>query len=159
MRYKKTLLSLGLLLIISGIQAQQTTLATGGNTSGIGGSSSYSIGQILYSTNTDTNGSEAQGVQQPYEFSIITGINKTDINLELFVYPNPTTNFLKLKVENQQFESLSFQLFDVQGKLVENNKLTSNTTTINLEALPKSTYFLYIIENNQLIKTFKIIKN
>jgi len=66
---------------------------------------------------------------------------------------------LKLKVENQQFESLSFQLFDVQGKLVENNKLTSNTTTINLEALPKSTYFLYIIENNQLIKTFKIIKN
>ena len=159
MRYRKIQLSFGFLLILNGIQAQQTTLPTGGNTSGIGGSSSYSVGQILYSTNIGANGSEAQGVQQPYEISITTGINKTDINLELLVYPNPTTTFLKLKVENQQVESLSFQIFDMQGKLVENNKLTSNTTTINLEALPKSTYFLNITDNNQLIKTFKIIKN
>jgi hypothetical protein len=159
MRYKTTLLSLGLLLITSGIQAQQTTLATGSNNSGIGGSSSYSIGQIISSTITNSNGSVAQGVQQPYEFSITTGVNRSTINLELFVYPNPTTSILKLKVRNQQFESLSFQLFDMQGKLIENNKLKSTTTTINLEALPKSIYFLNVTDNNQLIKTFKIIKN
>lgn len=159
MRYRKVQLSILFLLITIGIQAQETTLSTGGNNSGSGGSSSYSIGQILYTTNTDTNGFVAQGVQQPYEISITTGINKTNFNLELFVYPNPTTSILKLKVGNQPFENLSFQLFDIQGKLIENNKLMKNTTTINLEALPKSTYFLNVTDNNKLIKTFKIIKN
>ena len=38
--------------------------ASGGDASGIGGSSSYSIGQVFYSNYIGLNGSEAQGVQQ-----------------------------------------------------------------------------------------------
>ncbi|MGD0341661.1 MAG: hypothetical protein ABSA76_08155, partial [Bacteroidales bacterium] len=56
------------------IHAQSTITTSGGNASGSGGSASYTIGQVVYSTITGTNGSSAQGVQQPYEISIITGI-------------------------------------------------------------------------------------
>ena len=76
MRIKKlkliTLLLLGVGL--TGLQAQQAIPASGGNASGSGGSASYSVGQVIYSKNTGTNGSVAQGIQQPYEIMVVTGI-------------------------------------------------------------------------------------
>jgi hypothetical protein len=56
--------------------AQETATGTGGDATGTGGTSSYSVGQILYTTNTGTNGSINQGVQQPYEISIVTEIEE-----------------------------------------------------------------------------------
>jgi hypothetical protein len=45
--------------------------------------------------NAGTNGTAAQGVQQPYEISVVTAIEKAlDILLEMVVYPNPATDFV-----------------------------------------------------------------
>ncbi len=84
------------------IQAQNTIPASGGNASGGGGTVSYSVGQIVYTTNTSvSSGSVAQGVQQPFEISVITAIEQAeDITLVCSVYPNPASDFLTLKVEN-----------------------------------------------------------
>ena len=139
--------------------AQEAAVATGGDATGAGGSSSYSVGQVVYTTNTGSNGSVAQGVQQPYEISITTGMDVKTIQLEMVVYPNPTTDFLKLKVENGVYENASFQLYDVQGKMVETKQLIENTTTIKMISYPKGIYFLKVADNNMVIKTFKIIKN
>ena len=160
MKNKKTIMSVMFLLLgLGGIHAQENAVATGGEATGTGGSSSYTVGQVVYTTNTGTNGSVAQGLQQPYEISTTVGINETTIQLELSVYPNPTTNYLQLKVESEKLENLNFQLIDLQGKVIENKKVTATTSTINLESLRKATYFLTVTDNNQLIKTFKIIKN
>ena len=139
--------------------AQKNTVASGGNATGNGGSTSYSVGQVLYTTNTGANGSVAQGVQQPYEITVIAGVNETAIHLKLSVYPNPATNYIQLKVENEKLESLTYQLIDLQGKVINTEKVTASNTTIIMEALPKAIYLINIIKNNQLIKTFKIIKN
>jgi len=80
--------------------AQKNTVASGGNASGSGGSASYAVGQVVYTTNTGINGSVAQGVQQPYEISTTVGINETTIHLGMSVYPNPTTDYLQLKVKS-----------------------------------------------------------
>jgi len=150
------LLSLGL---IKG-QAQEAVPTSGGDASGGGGTVSYSVGQIVYSTNTGTNGSITQGVQQPYEISIITGLEDSkEINLSFFIYPNPTTDYLKLNIGNYKMEGLSYQLYDINGKLLENNKTEEVETTISMKNLAASSYFLKVIENNNEIKTFKIIKN
>jgi len=78
MRYKKAKLIAAFLLGIglTGLQAQESVTASGGNASGAGGTVSYSVGQVVYKTNTGSNGSEAQGVQQPYEISVIIGIEE-----------------------------------------------------------------------------------
>ena len=158
MRHKKIITSATFLLLGLGvINAQETVTAAGGEATGTGGTASYSVGQVVYTTNTGTNGSVAQGVQQPYEISVITGINETAINLEMIVYPNPTTNYLNLKVEDNV--NLSYQLYDLQGKVIENKKVTADNTTIKMEALPKATYFLRVTDNNKIAKTFKVIKN
>ena len=101
MQQKKLKFSTVFLFIIglTGLQAQSTIPASGGNASGIGGSVSYSIGQVVYTKFTGTNGSSTQGVQQPFEISVITGIEEArDISLEIVVFPNPATDFIKLVV-------------------------------------------------------------
>jgi hypothetical protein len=163
MRYTKLKTAIFFFFIgIGGLQAQETVPASGGNATGSGGSSSYTVGQVVYTTNTGTNGSISQGVQQPFEISIVTGVDETTINLEMAVYPNPTTNFLSLKVDastSLNNQNLSYQLFDLQGKVIENKRVTASNTTIRMEALPKAIYFLKVIKDQQLIKTFKVIKN
>jgi len=162
MQHKKLLLSVVLLigLGLSGLQAQEAIPASGGNASGSGGTTSYTVGQVVYTTNTGTNGSVAQGVQQPYEISVVSGIEQAkDINLICSAYPNPTTDFLTLNVENYDNENLSYQLFDISGKLLENKKLTSNETTISMTNIVSAIYFLKVMENQIEVKTFKIIKN
>jgi hypothetical protein len=153
----RTLTTLVALICSVGLHAQESPTATGGKATGTGGTASYSVGQVVYTTATGTNGSVAQGVQQPYEISTTLGINETSINLELSVYPNPTTDYLTLKVDDHS--NLNYQVYDLQGKVIENNKVTTSITTISMEALPKAIYFLNVTKNNQIVKTFKIIKN
>ena len=76
MKHKKTIVSISFLLlgIIGGLHAQESPTAAGGEATGTGGTSSYSVGQVVYTTATGTNGSLAQGVQQPYEISVTNSI-------------------------------------------------------------------------------------
>ena len=164
MKNKKTKLSALLLLGIgfNQVYAQQATTASGGDASGSGGSVAYSVGQIVYTTYTGSNGSVAQGVQQPYEISITTGLLETDIKLNLSAYPNPTTNYLMLQIDasaSLSNQSMSYQLYDISGKLLESNTIVASSTTITMEALPTATYLLKVTQNNKEVKTFKIIKN
>jgi len=160
---QKKLKFCALLFLISGLttlQAQETIPATGGNASGSGGSVSYSVGQVVYTTNTGTNGSVAQGVQQPYEISVVTAIEEaTGINLSVSVYPNPAKDYLTLKIEELDLSNLSFQLNDIRGKLLQNEKITGNQTSVVVSNLAPGTYFLNIIQGNNVVKTFKVVKN
>jgi hypothetical protein len=146
-------------LILTGINAQETILTSGQEASGIGGSSSASIGQVLYTTNIGSSGSVAQGVQQAYEISTTIGIEETSIQLVCTAFPNPTLDNLLLTVENNLNDDLSYQLFDLNGRLVEANSIHSENTTISMESLPPAGYFLKVKKDNSEIKTFKIIKN
>ncbi len=78
--------------------AQQAVPASGGDAVGSGGSSSYTVGQVLYTTNSGANGSVAQGIQQPYEISTLVGLEVTEINLKLSAYPNPTNYVVDNKI-------------------------------------------------------------
>ena len=147
------------LIFSVGLHAQETVPATGGDATGAGGSSSYTVGQVVYIKNTGTNGSVAQGVQQPYEISISVGIEVTAINLELVAYPNPTNNALTLNIVNYNNEKLTYQLYDMQGKLLDSKQVVDSSTTIGMQELPVSTYLLNVLDNNALIKTFRIVKN
>jgi hypothetical protein len=163
-RHKKVKLCAILLfgLGLTGLHAQEAIPASGGNASGSGGSSSYSVGQMVYTTNTGTNGSVAQGVQQPFEISVVTGIDEAkDITLQCMAFPNPTIDNLNLKVDASttlSIQSLSYQLFDLNGKLLESKKVEDSETRIAMSNLIPATYFLKVIQNNKEIKTFKIIK-
>jgi hypothetical protein len=150
------LLGLGL----TGLQAQTSVNATSGNASGSGGSVSYSIGQVVYTTNTGTSGSVAQGVQQSYEISVVTAIEEAKgINLSVSAYPNPATDYLILEVKDFELSTLHFHLYDMSGKLLQTQKITGSQTNIVMSNLVPATYFVKVIQGNKEVKTFKIVKN
>ncbi|HNY58192.1 MAG TPA: T9SS type A sorting domain-containing protein [Bacteroidales bacterium] len=162
MQHKRLKLSvvffLGLGLM--GLQAQKSVNSTGGNASGSGGSASYSVGQAVYTSNTETGGTVAQGVQQPYEIWVETTIEEAKgINLLVTAYPNPTTDYLTLRIDEFDISDLSYQLYDMQGKLLRNEKVTSNQTRIVMSNLAPATYSVKVVQGNKEIKTFKIVKH
>jgi hypothetical protein len=146
-------------LINNSFLAQESVNTAGGNTSSTSGSVSYSIGQPFYINYFGTSGNVAQGVQQPYEISIALGLKDTSIDLEMSIYPNPTANLLKLTSQNKNIEGLGYVLYDIKGKVIKNNKITSSNTVISMATLPKAIYFLKVTDNQKKLKTFKIIKN
>ena len=159
-RNKRVLLTAIMLLGLCGLtslQAQET-FATAGSTSG---TMSYTVGQTVYTTEIDINGNSiTQGVQQPYEISVITGIPEANgINLSVSAYPNPTTYNLTVKVEDYKTANLQYVVFDTYGKLLQAVKATGSETQIEISNLPAATYFLKVLENQKEIKVFKIIKN
>ncbi len=158
----KLKLSLYLLLFLglSNLQAQEVIPVTGGEAGGNSGSASYTVGQIVYTTQTGTNGhTVAEGVQQPYEISVVTGIPEArDIRLSLTVYPNPATDHLTVKVENYEIANLHFLVFNMNGELLQQVKATGKETTIPVLGLSPGSYFVKVLDNKKEIKVFKIIK-
>ncbi len=157
---KKLSIAFCLIAHVATIQSQNTISATGGNANGAGGSASYTVGQAAYITNTGSNGSVAEGVQQAYEISEIVGIEQArHTNFLCTIWPNPTTDLLFLEVELTEYENLFYQLYDVTGKKVDSRKLIDFKTTISMANLAPATYFLKVTDNQKVVKTFKIIKN
>jgi len=151
------------MLLISGIsfsfaQGQTATVSAGMNASGSGGSASFSVGQLNYVTQSGTNGSSAQGVQQPYEIFIVS-VLENQYNISLSVYPNPTEGKVNLQVGDFKNKKLFYQLLDMQGRLIEKAEISEMQTELPMQNLPQATYLLNIYQNEKTIQSFKIIKN
>jgi hypothetical protein len=147
------------LLGMEGGLAQEATVASGGDASGSGGSSSYSVGQVLYHTNFGGSTSISEGVQQPYEISIVTGVDdNNDLNIGMTIFPNPTTGTVTLKI-NEQTDGLSYQLFDVAGKLLASKSISDNMSVVSMDGLARATYILRVFQNDSPLQSFQIIKN
>lgn len=159
MKKKLILFLLFNLLLGTGSFAQQGPNSSGGQGMGSGGSVTYTLGQTDYITVTGSGGTIHQGLQQPFEIQVISGIEETHISLTVAIYPNPATDYLVLKVDDQEIEKLTYQLYDTQGKLLMSEKLKNNETIINIEHLPQAPYFLNVFKNKNEVKVFKIIKN
>ena len=100
--------------------AQENINATGGKATGIKGTVNYSIGQTVFNTFSSDAGSVSEGVQQPYEIFITTGIDITTVNLSLFTcnLKSPTVKLpgalkssemsVKLGYVNIPFDDISY---------------------------------------------------
>lgn len=160
MKYKRLKLSVLLIsVIVTGLQAQEATVATGGNALGNSGSVSYTVGQVAYITCDDINTTIAAGVQQPYEITIATTIEETEgVNLSFCAYPNPINDFLTLSINEFNLSNLSYSLYDMNGKILLSKKIAGKLTRIFMGNLTPATYHLKIIQGCNMVKTFKIIK-
>ncbi len=160
MHYKQIKLSV-LLLLGFGLTGltQESINTAGGNASGSGGSASYSTGQVAWQIHTGTNGSVAEGVQQPYEISVVTAIEETEeIHLSISAYPNPTNDYLTLEVKDAELVNLSFQLYDIQGNILQKERIEGNLTRIAMGQLVPATYFVKVTRDARELKVFKIVK-
>ena len=139
------------------LYAQQGSVASGGDASGTGGSVSFSLGQIDYINVTSTGGTITQGIQQPFEI-YSAGIEDNGVKLTTKLYPNPTIESVTLQVDKDLLTNLQYQLYDEFGKLLMSNKVENVETAIDMSQLASAPYFLKVLNNTTLLKTYKIIK-
>jgi hypothetical protein len=154
---KTTTLVACLLFATQLIYSQEIIPASGGEATGSGGSSSYSVGQMVYTTNTGS-GTVTQGVQQSVELFTLSNPELTTVNLTAVTYPNPTSDYVVLAISDANLTNLSYVLYDLQGRTVIKGLTTQSNTQINMQSLATGTYVLKVNQNNQELKTFKIIK-
>ena len=160
MKHKKTITSVAFLLLgLGGLHAQESVNASGGDATGSGGTIAYSVGQVVYTTNTGSTGSVAQGVQHAYEIFTV-GIKDTELSISLTAFPNPTMDNLTLQINDYNNEKLSYQLFDMQGKQLSSGQVTAQQTQIKMNSLPSATYFINLVnQENKKVQSFKIVRN
>ena len=155
---KKQLITISCFL--SGIVSYgQTSVNTaGGEVKNTSGSVSYSIGQVAYTSVSNSNGSVSQGVQQAYQISTLN-LEEKAFNFSLSAYPNPTQDNLNLRVGNYRQEQLVYRLLDMGGKLLSEAKIQTQETVIEMQQLPSATYYVEVHHDNKKVQSFKIVKN
>lgn len=158
MKFKQLWMSCCFVVLgLGGLYAQEAVVPTGGEALGTGGGVSYSIGQIAYQVQTSTQYSLIQGVQQPFEISMV-GIEKEHIRLKATAFPNPTRHNLTLSLEHEPRHEYSFRLADLTGNQVRRGELTEKQTVISMHDLSAGAYFLFVDKLDVKMSTFKIIK-
>jgi hypothetical protein len=151
--------SIAICLATFTVNAQHSVNTTGGDATGSGGSFSYSVGQIVYSSQETSSARIIEGVQQPYEIFVVTGSNNWLSNkLNIRLYPNPTMDVVTLSLSEYRESGLSFQVHDLQGRKLISGEIAGVQTQVNLFNLPAATYLLTVSNRKREIRTFKIIK-
>jgi hypothetical protein len=157
---KKILILFCVLMTGFGAYAQSAVSASGGESSGSGGSASYTVGQTFYSANVGTSGQISEGVQQAYEIYDVTEVqNPISTNISLSAFPNPTNDFLTLHIDGDYIDGLDCTMYDISGKEIMQMQIGSSETSIDMQSLPSATYFVRITKGKNEVKTFKIVKN
>ena len=155
---KKSQLTLIFLISLQLSYGQEIVPSTGGNATGTGGTSSFTVGQVFYTSNASSTGSVSQGVQQAFEIQTLSNPGLLTVQLTAVTYPNPTTDYVVLKITDTALENLQYTLFDVNGKTIVSKKITTSITEITMKNYSIGMYLLKLTKKNQPIKTFKIIK-
>jgi hypothetical protein len=141
------------------IFSQESLSTSGGEATGSGGTSSYSVGQLVYTIHSGSTGTLTQGVQQSIELFTLTNPEFTGVTIKLAVYPNPTADFVILKQKGSNLKELTYTLYDIQGKRVANGHALEDATRISMQNLQMGVYILKVNQNSKELKSFKIIKN
>jgi hypothetical protein len=93
---------------------------------------------------------------------LITSVSKTEITRsEILIYPNPVDDYLNLQINGLSSENVSFQVYDVAGKLImqQNSVGTNNLHRIQVKQLPQGNYFVNgYTEKGEAINSIKFIK-
>jgi hypothetical protein len=127
---------------------------------------SYSIGQVFFSYNAVNEYHVAEGIHQGNmeengsNEDIDVPDDLTGIDVTALIYPNPTKDFIMLNTQGFNLNTglNSYQLYNYQGKLLNNSIIENTNTKINLSTLSSSVYILKVFANEKLLKTFKILK-
>jgi hypothetical protein len=155
---KKISLLASVLLVTQLVCSQESIPVSGGAAVGSGGTANYTVGQVFYTTHTTTAGSVSQGVQHPFEFQTLSNAALTTVNLTAVTYPNPTKDFIILKITDTALNNLRYTLFDVNGKSIASGSITESSTQVQLKHLAIGAYVLKVSQKNKSLKTFKILK-
>lgn len=150
----RCLMAFAFLVFISKPICAQQILSSSGST---GQNISGTLGELVIETKTNGSETLTQGFHQSQ--IIVTAVSEiVDSGFSISVYPNPTNDFVNLKIKKGETRDMEFILFDIQGKILLKQKLTDTEESVSFVPFNPGTYFIKILKNSKELQTFKIIK-
>ena len=138
-----------LFVLGSTIQAQEVIASAGAEVESTGGSMSYTIGEMVVTSTTNTDGTLTQGYQQG--FLTATAIDEIPSELELSLYPNPAADYIIIESKSlSDFEQIT--MYDMAGKLVwrqNGNTSVDNKLTIDFTAHAAGNYIIRLADSDE----------
>ena len=137
-------------------QPQQVISSAGNPFENSCGSISFTLGESITSTLSTSASILTQGFHQTK--LVITDyqeVRSPDNNI--VVFPNPTEEFVILKIET--FQGFSYTLHDLTGRMIGKEEIIDTETELDFNTLVPSTYILKVRNKDKAIRTFKIIKH
>jgi len=95
-------------------------------------------------------------VQNDTSWEVSLGNNIIEQNENFALYPNPVINYL---IIDSKINISKIVISNILGQNIESVEVNNKKSKINFENLKQGLYFVSLINNNETIKTFKIIKN
>ena len=136
------------------VTAQEVVATQGESYSNASANIDFTIGEVIIDTGTDGTNDLTQGFHQTnWNF---LGVEDFAPNYEAIIFPNPTEDVLNIRTST--FENVTYTLYDAQGKLVLQNKLSAEQTPIQVSHLALGSYSLTLNNETQNLKTFQLIK-
>lgn len=88
-----------------------------------------------------------------------TNIDPLDKQVEINIFPNPTTQIINIKLNNLDHQNLEWELFDLSSGTITNGLLTGENTKINTSTfnVNHGMFILQIKRQGLLISTKKIV--
>ena len=124
---------------------------------------SYTLGEILTETVSDTSVILTQGFHQPASATIVVSNieNSGSKDLQISIYPNPTDGVLNIYIESMVDFPVFLNIYDSSGKLLMDRKVANSETNINInmKLFASGIYYLEVKNNfKEILKQYQIQK-
>jgi len=144
--------------VFSQATSPEVLVSAGDHYAGENFSVSWSIGESIIETASDSYITLTQGFHQPDV--IITEITDAETeNYTISVYPNPTADHVYIQTQSVEILPLQAELFDMHGNKLLSQTLTGDVTQFSVQQLPVGMYLLKVsTKNRKEQRIFKVQK-
>jgi Secretion system C-terminal sorting domain len=92
-----------------------------------------------------------------YSPSARTSDENASMSSNLNLYPNPANSIINFEISNSSSTNFKAEIYDIQGRLIENLNIDDNSTSIDISNLENGIYVL-VLRNEENTFTKKFIK-
>jgi hypothetical protein len=135
---------------------QYSISTTGGHIKTTGGSTSFTVGQVVYVLKKGTGPYLNEGVQQVYTKKT-TPIEELVYLKEVLLYPNPTQETMTLILSSKEDVLIRYTIMNYFGKEIRNGYIITEKSEISLVDLPAGNYFISL-KSKKENRIFKMVK-
>ncbi len=118
----------------------------------------WSVGECITATHSAGDYVLTQGFHQ--NTYVISAIEDFASDVNISVYPNPATDLLTIYFPTSEIPvNVKISLADINGNILQQAEVKTDKEQLNFSGYAKGVYFLFVKQESQTIKSFKIIKN
>jgi len=148
------------LAFTSNAQTLEVLSSAGTEASSSTASISYTVGELVIETGTSSSAILTQGYQQG--FLTPTAIDEVPADLELSIFPNPTSDYLIIESASiSDFDQMT--MYDMNGKLIwqeTGNQNTENRVQVDFRPFSAGNYILKLVDSdNNASYSYSVVKS